>query len=113
MPGAKEEDIVKVEELTKTLKPISTLILEKEDPEIIVKELFDDVRILETKEFKYHCDCSRERSIGVLKTLSVKDLKEMLLDNKDIEIKCEFCNTTYKFSNEDIFNILEEKVNHK
>ena len=33
-----------------------------------------------------------------LSTLSKKDLDGIIADGEDIEVKCQFCNTAYKFT---------------
>ena len=47
---------------------------------------------------RFHCDCSKERVSRALSTLSKKDLDGIIADGEDIEVKCQFCNTAYKFT---------------
>lgn len=100
MPGHDEEDIQKVEALQKQLKPISTLIREKEDLPAFVLSLFPDVQILATQALRYHCRCSREHFLKVLKALNKKDRQELLTD-EELTIRCEFCNKVYHFKREE------------
>lgn len=109
MPDHDEQTIQKVEEVTKTLKPISTLIDEGLSNEEIVNGLFDDVSILGKKEVRWNCDCSKYRFKGALTTLAINDLKEMIDEDHGAHIKCEFCNTEYNFSEEELRSILEFK----
>ncbi len=103
LPGHSEEDIVYLENLH--LKPISSVFAENDDLHAYLKELFPDAEILEEKNVKYHCDCSRERFMRNLLTLPKKDLEEIAEDDH-IDIKCEFCDKTYHFDNDDIQKVM-------
>lgn len=103
LPGHNEEDIVYLENLH--LKPISSVFAENDDLHAYLKELFPDAEILEEKNVKYHCDCSRERFMRNLLTLPKKDLEEIAEDDH-IDIKCEFCNKTYRFDKDDIKKVM-------
>lgn len=100
LPGHKEEDIEYLEELSKRLEPISSIIDKKIDLKEYLNSLFKDVNILEEKEVKYYCDCSKEKFLSNLLTLPKKDLLDILNDEK-IEIKCEFCEKKYIYDKED------------
>ena len=103
LPGHAEEDIVYLENLN--LKPISSVFAQNDDLYAYLKELFPDSEILEEKYVKYHCDCSRERFMRNLLTLPKKDLLEIAEDDH-IDIKCEFCDTSYRFDKDDIQKVL-------
>lgn len=103
LPGHSEEDIVYLENLH--LKPISSVFAENDDLHAYLKELFPDAEILEEKNVKYHCDCSRERFMRNLLTLPKKDLEEIAEDDH-IDIKCEFCDKTYRFDKDDIQKVM-------
>ena len=103
LPGHGEEDIVYLENLH--LKPISSVFAENDDLHAYLKELFPDAEILEEKNVKYHCDCSRERFMRNLLTLPKKDLEEIAEDDH-IDIKCEFCDKTYRFDKDDIQKVM-------
>lgn len=109
MPDATEDDIVTIENAIKGLKPISTLIDEGNTPKMILKSLFDDVEILEEKEVRWHCDCSKDRFKAALTTLKEEDLLEMINEDHGCEVKCEYCNTLYQFTEEELKFILEFK----
>ena len=109
MPGHTEEDIVYCEELQKRLRPVSELIHEGHSLEDILHSLFDDAEVLETRDVFFKCDCSKERFMEGILTLNKEDLNEVLKDEV-IEVRCEFCNTTYQISSEDIKKLINEHV---
>lgn len=112
MPGHSEADILYLENLLKTLKPISSLIAEKKKPKTIINELFDDAKIEAISTVDYHCDCHIDRFKAALSTLALDDLKELAKDN-EIELKCEYCNKFYKFNQEELKMIIEYVENKR
>lgn len=101
LPGHSEEDIVFLENLAKKLEPISTVIEKEKDLNKYIKSILPDAEVLEEQEVRFNCDCSKERFLRNLLTLSRDDLEEVTKDNK-IEIKCEFCGKEYKYDDKDI-----------
>lgn len=110
LPNHTEEDIQYLEELK--LEPISSVLDKNDNLYDYLNSLFEDAKVLETKEVKYYCDCSKERFMRNLLTLPKKDLEELALDGK-AEIHCEFCNKTYTFNQDDLNTILSYVPNTK
>ena len=50
----------------------------------------------------FRCTCSRERCADALITLSEDDVKEMLEQDGNIDMNCEYCGTHYLFDAVDI-----------
>ena len=61
-----------------------------------------DLKILEKTDVQFHCDCSKERVARALATISKKDLDDIINDGEEIEVKCHFCNSAYKYSVDEI-----------
>lgn len=91
------------------IPPITELIDKKMSIEEIVEYIFEgmDVEILDSCIPKYRCDCSRERVEKVLISIGRKDLKGIYEEGKDEELKCNFCNKAYKFTHDDIGELLK------
>ena len=106
LPDHTEEDICYLEDLTKRLEPISSIIEKNNNLNEYINSLFPDAKILEEHEVKYHCDCSKERFLASLLTLSKDDIKDLANDEK-IEIKCEFCEKEYTYNKDDIDLLLK------
>lgn len=79
------------------------LLDEKLSPENILYRLYheQDVFLFNEKILTFHCRCSRNRIIGVLKSFSEKDLQDMKKNNK-ISVTCEFCGKTYDITENDL-----------
>ncbi|MGG7176251.1 Hsp33 family molecular chaperone HslO [Clostridium paraputrificum] len=89
---------------------ITSMISEGKTIEEILEFIFDgmDLNILDSVEPKYVCDCSRERIERALISIGEKDLQEIYNDGKEEELVCHFCNKKYKFSNDEIGDLLEK-----
>ena len=73
-------------------------------PEDILKEVMGDMDVEFTDKIEtgFVCNCSKEKIAKALASISKKDMDEIINDGKEIEVKCDFCNTTYKFSVEEL-----------
>ncbi len=101
MPGYKEEDTMYVEHFAKQCPKI-TDIIKIEDKKAALEELFPEIEILSTHEVHFKCNCSKERFINGLATISKDEIVDIINENKDIELKCQFCNEKYVLSIDDV-----------
>lgn len=76
--------------------------------EEIMEYIFEDMdlKIMEDTKPEYKCDCSRERVERALLSIGKKDLKEIYDDNKEEELRCNFCDKVYRFNHEQIGELL-------
>lgn len=111
MPDAPEEVIAALESKLSELEPVTTLMERGLGPaEILELVLGDlDLVITEEKPVRFHCNCSRERILSALATLSNADLESIIADDEEIEVKCHFCNSAYKFGSDEIREILTSR----
>ena len=108
MPGCTDEVLEKLENNV-NLTPYVTQLLEigytpQKMIEILGRGL--DVDIKETIPLSFKC--RRERILAALGNLDVKSLEELAQD-KTTEAHCEFCNSTYEYTQDEIKHLLEEK----
>lgn len=106
-----DEVINKLEKNISEIKPITALLDEGFDIEDIIKRALNgfEVEVLSETNAEYRCNCSRERSIQVLKSLSVQELEKLADELTEVEVNCHFCNSQYKFSKEEIKKIIKDK----
>lgn len=117
LPGAqKKTDLVdQIEANIKALLPVSEMIKREYSPERIIEEITKgNHQIVETLPLKWACDCDKDRFARGLLSLGVKELEEMVNENKTIETECHFCRKKYQFEPNEIQKIYEAaKVNIK
>ncbi len=111
LPFADDESVSKLEERLKTMKPITKLLADGMTPEAIVEEIFGDMdlKIVDHIPARFYCDCSKERVGKAVMSIDAADIKEMIKDNKPIEVNCHFCGSHYIFTVDDLVKLLAEK----
>lgn len=62
-------------------------------------------------EPQYKCNCSREKISALLATMDRAELEDILKEQGEISVHCHYCNTDYKFGQEDIDNIEKLRQN--
>ena len=108
LPTADDEIIGRIEKGLEGLRPVTTMLSEGMTPFDICKAVLPDfnVELLDECDCTYQCNCSRERVEKALITTGKDALKEMMQD-EITEVKCHFCPAVYKFTPQDIKNILD------
>ncbi|NLY63170.1 MAG: Hsp33 family molecular chaperone HslO [Erysipelothrix sp.] len=109
LPGAREEDIIATEAAFGKLKPISEMVKEGATAESIIENLFDDARVLETRDVQFKCQCSRELMLNGLATLDSDEIKAMIEEDEIIETVCHYCNEKYLFTIPDLQGLLDAR----
>ena len=111
MPDAQEEVIAALEAKLADLEPVTTLMERGLGPEEILRLILGDMNLIITEEkpVRFHCNCSRERISHALATLSTDDLESMISDDEELEVKCFFCNSAYKFGTDELQEILQQR----
>lgn len=109
LPGAPEDVIDRLERGIQKAGAVTPMLAEGLTPEDILLRVMDEFELefLETTPVAYRCYCSRERVTSTLIAIGKKDLQEIADEGKPITIECQFCDTTYEFTPEEIRSILE------
>jgi len=77
----------------------------------ILTRLFaeDDVRLFESAPVFFRCRCSRERVIGMLRSLGAEEVRSILAERGNVEVRCDFCNRAYEFDAVDVEHFLTDR----
>jgi molecular chaperone Hsp33 len=67
-----------------------------------------DLMVLEEKEPRFYCQCSRERALQIISALGREEVEDMLEKDNGAELTCHFCNEAYQLSAEDLSGLLRE-----
>lgn len=104
MPGASEETISTIEKNVAKITSVTDILKEGKTPEDLLEIIMGDlgVEITDKTETKFDCDCSKERIMRAIATLNKNDLDEIISDGEAIEVKCDFCNSKYEISIEEL-----------
>ena len=108
MPDADEETVAAIEAKVAAAEPVTTMMDRGMTPEDILEYFLGDLglTIAEKLPVRFYCDCSKERVAGALATISSKDLEDIINDGEEIEVKCWFCNSEYKFNIDELREIM-------
>ena len=110
MPDAGEEEISKIEEQIKNIEPVSRMLNENKTLEEIAKIVTGDenLKVLERTEPKFECNCSREKCEKGLIAIGKKELEELIEDQGEAELTCQFCDNKYHFNKKELEDLLEK-----
>lgn len=110
MPFAEDATIDKLEENLKNVTSVTELLDHGCTPEGLLEALLGNlgIEVLDTLPTQFHCNCSKERVEKAVASVGREDLQAMIDDGEDIEVKCDFCNSTYKYTVDEQKEILKE-----
>ena len=109
LPGAPDEIIDKLEAGIQRAGAVTKMLDAGLTPEDILGQVVGDLGVvfMETTEVSYKCYCSRERVESALISLGKKELSEIAADGKNFPVECQFCDTVYEFTPEQILELVK------
>ena len=109
LPGAPDDIIDRLEAGVQKAGAVTPMLEQGMTPEDILGQVCGDLGVvfLETTEISYKCYCSRERVEAALISLGRKELQEIVDEGKSFPVECQFCDTVYSFTPEDIQILLK------
>ena len=110
LPGAPDEVIDALERGIRNAGAVTAMLEQGMTPEDILGQVCGELGVvfMETVEVGYKCYCSRERVEGALISLGREELAEIRNEGKTFPVECQFCDTVYAFTPDDITEILEK-----
>ena len=110
LPGAPEETIDALERGIQRAGAVTTMLEAGLTPEDILGQVCGDLGVvfMETTEVSYKCYCSRERVTAALISLGREELTDIAGEGKTFPVECQFCDTVYRFTPEDVAELLKK-----
>ena len=110
LPGAPDEVIDKLEAGIKRAGAVTAMLESGLSPEDILGQVCGELGVvfMETTEVSYKCYCSRDRVTSALISLGREELEEIAEEGKPFPVECQFCDTVYSFTPEDIRELLKK-----
>lgn len=108
MPFTEDGVIASLEQNLAEFSSVTQTLNEGKTPEELLGLLLKglDMEIVDTVPAQFHCNCDKKRVEKAIISIGKKEIKEMISDNKSIEVNCHFCNTSYTFSVEELKELL-------
>ena len=110
LPGAPDEVIDKLEEGIQKAGAVTAMLDAGLTPEEILGQVCGSLGVLfmETTEVCYKCYCSRRRVTSALISLGREELTQIQQEGKAFPVECQFCDTVYTFTPEDVAELLRK-----
>ena len=99
LPGATDAEITRLEQNIAAMPSVTELLRAGKTPQDMMELAMAgfDPQVLDTREVKYRCDCSKERTKEMLLSLGRKELVKLRDEDPKCEVVCHFCHTKYEF----------------
>ena len=108
LPGAEESVIDRIEAGIQCVGPVSGALAGGLDGEGLLRAVLADLEleILETHPVEYKCYCSRERVTRALISMGRQELSALIEEQGQAVLTCQFCDKVYRFSREELEELL-------
>jgi molecular chaperone Hsp33 len=110
MPDCDEFNLKKFEKAAESISSVTAMLEKGLNNEQLIREVMKDfeVDILEEQEVKYLCDCCDDRMQRAIISLGKKEIQDIIDEQGEAEIVCQFCNKAYKYEKTDLEQMLEK-----
>lgn len=108
MPNADDETARKIEENVRSLPPVTEMLSQGMTGEEIIKKAAAgfEMKFLDSADYEYRCDCSREKIERALISLGRKELEDIIETDGKAELTCQFCPKVYRLNKEELKELL-------
>lgn len=99
MPDCDELSLKRLEKSLENVKSVTEMLSSGKSNEELIKELMKgfEVDVLEESEVFYECGCSKERMERAIISLGREEIADMIEEQGEAEIVCQFCDRKYLF----------------
>ena len=110
MPFIEDEVLNKLEANIQKIQSVTSMLDNGPTPEQMLEQVLEglDLEITDTMPAQFYCNCSKKRIEKAIISIGKKDIQEMIDEGKEIEVKCHFCNTAYKYSVDELKELLKQ-----
>ena len=104
LPGATDAEITQLEKNIASMPSVTDMLHSGKTPEDMMELAMKGFspNVLDARDVCYKCDCSAERTEGMLLSLGEKELEKMRDEDPHCEVVCHFCHTKYEFDLNDL-----------
>ena len=99
LPGATDAEITQLEQNIAAMPSVTEMLHAGKTPEDMMNLAMAGFNpsVLDEREVRYQCDCSRERTEQMLLSLGRKELEKLRDEDPHCKVVCHFCHTKYEF----------------
>ena len=110
LPGAPDHIVDQIERSIEAVGNVTSVLEAGASAAQLLEMLFVgmNLRLLETTDIRYRCYCTRNRVASTLVSLGREELEQIVRDDETVTISCQFCDTVYRFSPQDVRELLAD-----
>ena len=110
MPFIEGEVLNRLEQNIQNIQSVTSMLDNGHTPEEMLSQVLEGLEpeITDTLPARFSCNCSKERIEKAIVSIGKKDIQSMIDDGEDIEVKCHFCNTSYKYTVDELKELLKK-----
>jgi molecular chaperone Hsp33 len=108
MPSAEESLVYRLEQTIKRAPSTTEMVRGGLSPTEMLRTVLGDLdlQVLEEREPRFFCQCSRERALLIISALGRDEVEDMVAKDNGAELICHFCNEAYRITEEELREIL-------
>lgn len=112
MPFIEDEVLDKLESNIKKIQSVTSMLDNGHTPEEMLEQVLEglDMKVVDTMPAEFACNCSKERIEKAIISVGKKEIQSMIDDGEEIEVKCHFCNTAYKFTVDELKELIKKAL---
>jgi len=109
LPGASLDMIEKIETGVRRVGSVSKALMGGLDAAGLLREVLSDfeLEVLDTHPVEYRCGCSRDRVERALISMGHEELDEMIKEQGEADLTCQFCDNVYHFTKKELETLLD------
>jgi molecular chaperone Hsp33 len=110
LPPTEERVLDLLIENIRKIPTVTEFLRQGRTPEDMLAEIFSGLtyHMLGKRNLFLRCACSRERVERILMALGIRELQRMIAEQKETDVTCEFCRTSYHFSRVELEGLIQE-----
>ncbi len=101
-----------IEQAVRSVPHVTTMIREDAQPYDLLQRALGGLCLEQVRHAtpRWRCSCSRERVIRALVALGAEELRQLIAEEPETELRCEFCSTAYVFCQQQLKVLLSEAL---
>ena len=107
MPFADEQTITHLELNLQKFTSVTDILKAGKTPEELLQIVLDgfDIDFTDKVDLNFYCNCDKDRVKRALMLIGKKEIDEMIVEGKEVELCCQFCNKKYSFTVDELKEI--------
>lgn len=108
LPPGDEEQVEQVIEKLQQMPPVTSLFRQGMMPINILSQIFGgfEFGVQEEVPLTFSCPCNEKQIEGVLRSMGASELQQLVKEQQQVEVVCEYCRNSYLFNREQVRRLI-------